>query len=156
MRKQFFKYIIIPLVFLFVAIQFFHPDKNNGELKLAPFFADTNASPEVVTIIKKACIDCHSNKTNYPWYSNIAPLSFKISAHIIEAKEELNFSEWKSYSVKKKDHKLEEIIEVLDEKEMPLQSYLLMHNEARLSKEQVEILKKWAITKRKNYQQRLK
>ncbi len=156
MRKQFLKYIVVPLVILFVAIQFFHPDKNEGEMKLVPFLADTNASSEVGNIIKNACADCHTNSTKYPWYSKIAPISFKMAAHVIEGKEELNFSEWQSYSVKKKDHKLEEIIEVLDEKEMPLKSYLLMHNEARLSNEQVKMIKNWATTKRKAYQQRLK
>jgi len=156
MRKQFFKYIIIPLVFLAVTIQFFHPDKNEGELNLAPFLADTNASVEVGTIIKNACADCHSNHTNYPWYSNIAPISFKMAAHVIEGKEELNFSEWQSYSLKRKEHKLKEIIEELKEKEMPLKSYLLMHPEARLSKEQIDLLINWATTKRKAYQQRLK
>ncbi len=156
MRKQFTKYIIAPLVILMVTIQFFRPDKNEGDMKLAPFLADTNAPTEVGEIIKNACADCHSNRTKYPWYSNIAPISFKMAAHVIEGKEELNFSEWQSYSIKKKDHKLEEIIEELDEKEMPLKSYLLMHNEARLTNKQVEMMKNWASTKRKAYQQRLK
>ncbi len=156
MRKQFVKYIIAPLVILFVTLQFFHPDKNEGDMKLAPFLADTNAPSEIGEIIKKACADCHTNSTKYPWYSKIAPLSFKISTHIIKGKKELNFSEWQSYSIKKREHKLEEIIEELDDKEMPLKSYLLMHEEARLTQKQIKMIKNWATTKRKAYQQRLK
>jgi len=156
MSKQFFKYIIIPLTILFVAIQFFRPERNEGELNLAPFIAETNASKEVVTILKKACTDCHSNKTNYPWYSNIAPFSFKISSHVIEGKDELNFSEWSTFSVKRKEYKMDEIVEFIEKKEMPLQSYLLMHKEAFLTKDEVKMVINWAKENQKTYQEELK
>ena len=81
-------------------------------------------------MLKSSCYDCHSNHTKYPWYNNVTPVSWWIASHISEVKEELNFSEWENYTLKKKKHKLKEIIEETGEGEMPLRSYLWTHVEA--------------------------
>ncbi|MEP2026185.1 heme-binding domain-containing protein, partial [Reichenbachiella sp.] len=94
-------------------------------------------------IIKTSCYDCHSYHTKYPWYTNVAPLSWWIGDHIEEGREHFNLSEWGAYSEKKALHKLEEFYEEVEEGEMPLTSYTLIHGEASLSDEQVKKLVTW-------------
>jgi hypothetical protein len=116
------------------------PSKNTGDAKGLNSIA-TNV--EVDKILNTACYDCHSNHTEYPWYCNIQPIGWWTSHHVNEGKEELNFSEFNSYSLKRKLKKLKEIKEQLDENEMPLSSYTLIHSDAKLSAENKIILIKW-------------
>lgn len=99
---------------------------------------------EIAGILKTSCYDCHTNESLYPWYTNIAPVSWWIKKHINEGRDELNFSEWGSYSLRRKDHKLDEIVEMIDEEEMPLKSYLITHGDASLSAAQKTQLVEWA------------
>ena len=135
-------------------MQFIRPDKNQTDDKdyVLAFESETKPTVEVKELLKTSCYDCHSNQTVYPWYNNIAPVSYWIDEHIEHGKEELNFSEWASYSVKKKDHKLEELIEEVEEGEMPLKEYTWTHAEARFSDEQRKLLMDWAKEARSNYQ----
>ena len=87
---------------------------------------------------------CHSNKTNWPWYSYVAPLSFIVANHVKEARHELNFSLWQTYSKKRKSKKLSELVEEVEEGEMPLFPYPLIHPRAKLSKQEINILISWA------------
>lgn len=144
--------LILALVAL-VVMQFIQPEKNtepNYE-SVQAFVAETKPNAEVTTILKETCYDCHSNNTVYPWYGNIAPLSYWLADHIEEGKEHLNFSAWNSYSAKRKDHKLEELIEEVEEGEMPLESYTWIHESARLSQEQIKAMTDWAATARLQY-----
>ncbi|MFS4456781.1 heme-binding domain-containing protein [Maribacter sp. 2304DJ31-5] len=147
------KKILLVLLILGIAIQFYRPEKNlaQGEHTL-PFLTETNPPNEVRTLLKTACYDCHSNHTNYPWYNNIAPISFWLQDHIKEGKEELNFSDWAQYSNKRKDHKLEELIEEVSENEMPLAEYTWTHKEAVLDREQIDAIVRWAKKTRVLYQ----
>ena len=88
----------------------------------------------------------------YPWYNNIAPISYWLANHVKEGKDHLNFSSWDKYSIKKKDHKLEEIIEMVGEGEMPLWEYTWTHGEARLTQEQRNAVVEWAKRTRILYQ----
>jgi len=134
----------ITLVIIFTIIQFYRPEKNSSsENSISDFLIVTNANDTIKSIIETSCYDCHSNNTNYPWYAEVAPLSWWIAHHVDEAKEELNFSEWSTFSKKKKNHKLKEMIEQLEEREMPLNTYLPMHPEAKLSEEQIALLITW-------------
>lgn len=148
------KKIAILLLVVFLGMQFFRPDKNITEASdyVAAFELETNPSLEVKALLKTTCYDCHSNKTVYPWYSNIAPISYWMDEHIEHGKDELNFSEWASYSVKKKDHKLEELIEEVEEGKMPLKEYTWTHSEARFTDEQRQLLMTWAKEARLKYQ----
>ncbi|MCF6306801.1 MAG: heme-binding domain-containing protein [Flavobacteriaceae bacterium] len=149
--KKIIKYILIILIIALVVMQFIRPDKNEGGYEsLAAFKTETNVPEEVFEILKTNCFDCHSNQTVYPWYAEISPLSYWFKDHIDEGKDELNFSEWKSYSVKKKDHKLEELVEEVEEGEMPLDSYTWIH--AKLSKKDRKTLIVWANLARLPYQ----
>lgn len=128
------KNIGIFLVFLFLAIQSIRIDKTtqpvNSETDL---LALTSANSEVAGMLKTACYDCHSNQPTFPWYTNIAPVSWWIKHHIDEGSHHLNFSIWGTYSGKRKNHKLDECIEMIEEGEMPMNSYTMMHGEAKLT-----------------------
>lgn len=146
------KKIAIALLIVLVGMQFFRPEKNQAEGDyVAAFVAETQPSPEVQGILKSACYDCHSANTNYPWYSNVAPISYWLADHIEEGKEHLNFSDWTNYTDKKKDHKLEELVEEVKEGEMPLNEYTWTHADARLTQEQITALLTWAQETRKKY-----
>lgn len=128
--KKVIKIVLIVALIALIAIQFIRPEKNNlGYESVAAFEAETKPSPEVTAILKKQCYDCHSDQTQYPWYSEIAPASFWLSDHIKDGKKHFNVSAWENYSTKKKDHKLEEFVEMIEKNEMPLESYAFIHGD---------------------------
>jgi len=88
---------------------------------------------DFAVILEKACYDCHSDKPRYPWYSYIAPFSWSIQGHINNAREHLNFTDWKFYSVSEKKELLQDCIDEIKEDAMPLKSYLVFHPKARLT-----------------------
>lgn len=146
------KKILVFLLIVFIIAQFFGPEENLGEVSsIDAFVADTHPPDEVMIVLKQACFDCHSDFTRYPWYSNITPVNYWMDGHIRHGKEELNFSKWSSYSVKRKDHKLEETIEMIEKKEMPLPSYTWTHKDAVLSDDQIKAVKDWAEQVRLGY-----
>ncbi len=139
--------ILIGLAIVFIGIQFIPITLNQSEkVSENDIIVSLNPPQEIAELLKTSCYDCHSNNSKYPWYDKIAPVSWWVAHHIDEAKEELNFSEWVAFTSKRKNHKLEEMIEVLDEGEMPLSSYLIMHGDAKVSTEQAEQLKNWINT----------
>ena len=139
------KALYVLAVFL-VLIQFYRPDLNNSNYESAvnEFIQQNNVTSEVESVLKTSCFDCHSNHTSYPFYAQVAPISFWINHHVEEGKEHLNFSDWNNYSIKKKLHKLDEIIEEIDEHEMPLGSYTLIHRDAKLNEESSNLLINWS------------
>lgn len=144
-KKGIGKKIFLGLGIVFILLQFFmRIDKTVPEFdKGQDFMALTNPPEEVGKLLKSACYDCHSYETEYPWYSNIAPVSAWIGHHIEEGREHLNFSLWGSYELEKAEHKLEECAEETEEKKMPLSSYTITHGDASLSDEQVQLLAEW-------------
>lgn len=139
--------ILLLLLFVFIAIQFIPVKLNQSYITPKEDFIEINQpSSEIAQMIRYSCYDCHSNNTLYPWYDRIAPVSWWINHHIEEGKEELNFSEWSTYPKKRKERKLKEFIEMIEEREMPLKSYLITHGDASLSDENIENLKKWIET----------
>lgn len=146
------KKIAIALLIILIAMQFYRPDKNTAQGDyVAAFEAETQPPTEVKQILKTACYDCHSTNTEYPWYNNIAPVSYWLADHIEDGKRHLNFSDWENYDNKKKDHKLEEVIEEVNEGKMPLNEYTWTHADADLSDEQINVLVSWAEEARKKY-----
>lgn len=134
--KKFFWLIIIILI----GLQFYPVEKTNPPVdeKLV-----LKANAEVKAVFKRACYDCHSNQTVWPWYSNIAPASILLADHVEEGRSELNFSEWRSYSRDKKMHKMEEIWEEIEEGEMPLKGYSVVHG-IELTEEEKALIKDWS------------
>ncbi len=136
--------ILIAVVILLVAIQFITIDKTNPPAEPGKDFVTlTNPPSELGTIIENSCYDCHSNHTKYPWYSNVAPASWLLKSHIDDGRKHLNFSTWGDYNSKKKDHKLEECIEMIKSEEMPMKGYVLLHSEAEITHEQKMFLINW-------------
>ena len=135
------KKILIWAVVLLAAIQFIHPAKNiSTEISAAKIIAPA----EVEQILKTSCNDCHSNNTIYPWYNNIQPVAWWLNHHVDEGKHELNFDEFAAYKPRKQYHKMEELEEMVNEDEMPLPSYLLVHKDAVLNAQQKELLIDWS------------
>lgn len=146
------KKILLVLLVVFVVMQFFQPKKNISETTpKSDFIVNLTPPADVANMLKTSCYDCHSNNTNYPWYGYIAPVSYYLNDHVEDGKKHLNFSDWTTYSDKRKDHKLEEIAEEVAEGKMPLESYLNIHKEAELTQNQVDALVEWvAMTRSMN------
>lgn len=144
------KKIALGLLILFVLLQFIPRGVNKSEEILASDITLNYQVPvEVQSVFKKACYDCHSNNTNYPWYAQVQPFRVILDRHIKNGKEELNFSEFDTYSEKRQYNKLNSIGESIKDETMPLKSYTVMHAEARLTKAEKEIVVKW-ITDTRN------
>lgn len=140
------------LLVVFIIAQFFRPEKNEGEMtSINAFLAETNPPEDVKIILKETCYDCHSDVTEYPWYNNITPVNYWLANHVKHGKKHFNISNWEGNSTKRKDHKFEELIETVEDKEMPLKSYTLTHNEANLSDKQIGAVIDWAKKVRLKY-----
>lgn len=139
------KYILLFLLLGFIVIQFFRPAKNQSGsgVSATDITVLYHVPGNVRTILQNACYDCHSNNTRYPWYVNIQPLGWFMAKHINEGKAELNFNNFGAYSSKRQRNKLKRMKEQVEEGEMPLASYTLMHADARLPAEQKTILVNW-------------
>jgi hypothetical protein len=125
-------------------IQFFPARTNQGINGTANDFIIRYKVPDNVDrLLTSACYNCHSNHTEYPWYSRIQPVGWFIGNHIQEGKEELNLGEFGSYSVRRQKNKLESMADQIERNEMPLPSYRLMHSEARLSEQEKQALASW-------------
>lgn len=139
------KWSLWGLLGILVIAQFIRPKQENPPVVAAEDFLSIAQPPaDVASVLQSACYDCHSHETTYPWYANITPINWWLYDHIEEGREHLNFSIWGTYEPRRADHKLEEIVEVVDEGEMPLQSYTWTHADARLSAEQRSMLTAWA------------
>ena len=140
------KKVLLVILVAFILIQFVRPEKNDSKNEMNAMGTVMEIPVEVTKIIQTSCADCHSNSTKYPWYSEIAPASWYLAQHVKEGKENLNFSEWTTYNKNQQEHILKDIKEVLNEREMPLKSYLLIHKDAKLTENQYQILYDWANT----------
>ena len=140
------KKIILGIVVLLVIIQFFRPEKNSSTGISENHISKKYATPdEVKIILDKACYDCHSNNTNYPWYANFQPVAWWLDHHVDEGKGEINFDEFLTYPAKKARHKMEEVNEMVKEGEMPLNSYTWVHKDAVLTQAEKLVLAEWAV-----------
>lgn len=146
------KKILGTLLILFIISQFFGPKQNNGDIAtIEPFLEETNPPEDVKVILKETCYDCHSDFTRYPWYSRITPIDYWMAGHVKDGKKHFNVSTWSDASLKRRDHKFEELIEMVEIKEMPLPSYTWTHKEAKLSDEQIASVVAWAKGVREAY-----
>jgi hypothetical protein len=149
MLKKILKRTFQILLLAFIIIQFIRPAKNKSEGVSNNDISKVYSVPEdVQTILKTSCYDCHSNNTVYPWYANIQPAAWWLNDHIQEGKRELNFSEFASYRIGRQYRKLDEINEQVKEGEMPLDSYLWIHTNAKLDDKQKLTLAKWVTSVR--------
>jgi len=134
------KKILLWIVGVFIVMQLVPVDRTNKPVDKKQNFVDVLQPPkQVQEILKNACYDCHSNEVKYPKYAYVAPISWSIKHHINEGRERVNFSEWTSYNAEQKDHILDDVIESVQNKEMPLKGYIPMHSEANLTDAQRKI-----------------
>lgn len=146
------KKIGLALLVVLVIAQFFGPEKNLGDTaSVAAFEAETNPPEDVKLILENTCYDCHSDVTRYPWYDKITPVNYWLAGHIKDGKKHFNVSNWEGNSIKRKDHKFEELIEEVEEGEMPLNSYTWTHGDAKLTNAQIEAVVNWAKNVRLKY-----
>ncbi|WP_088323835.1 heme-binding domain-containing protein [Polaribacter tangerinus] len=141
---------------IFVVTQFFRPQKNTGNIAtVTAFEAETKPPASVKNILRTSCYDCHSSSTNYPWYNVITPVNYWLESHIKDGKKHLNFSKWNTYSLKRKEHKMDELHEEVAEGKMPLDSYTWTHADANLTPNQIAEIVTWAKNIQQNYKQQL-
>ncbi|MGB4775093.1 MAG: heme-binding domain-containing protein [Daejeonella sp.] len=144
------KKILLILFIAFILIQFIRPEKNLSAGQ-APddIFNRYPATGNVKHLVITACYDCHGNNTNYPWYATIQPVAWWLTRHVKQGKRHLNFNEFAKYTAKRADHKLEEVIDEVNEDKMPLKSYTFIHRNAELTKAQRKEITDWAAATRK-------
>ena len=144
-----FKRIAVILLVILIGIQFIRPEKNIAPAPFPNNIAVVSSLPDSVSnILKKSCYDCHSNNTQYPWYSSFQPVSGWLNHHIEEGKDEVNFDEFATYKIGRQYRKLLEIKEQLEKDEMPLSSYTLIHKDAKLNEVEKKLLIDWAESAR--------
>jgi hypothetical protein len=143
--RNYVKKISLVLLIIFVVIQFFQPEANKTTTASVNHIAKLyNVPTNVEQVLIDACYDCHSNNTNYPWYSNIQPIAWWLDEHIKDGKKHLNFDEFATYKLRRQYHKMEEVITEVKAGEMPLKSYTLIHSSAKLTSQQQVLLTQWA------------
>ena len=143
MRRS--RIILLSLLAAVALMQLIRPSRNrNNNQSPADDITKVYSMPaNVQKVLKIACYDCHSNNTQYPWYTNIQPVGWWMAHHVNEGKEELNFNEYGSYSPKRQRNKLKRIRDEVEEDKMPLGSYTIIHTDARLTAQQKDLLIKW-------------
>lgn len=136
--------ILLAILIVFIIIQFIQPARNNDGQVSPTDISNTYVIPKNVnTIFKNACYDCHSNNTNYLWYSNVQPIAWLIARDIKKGKEKLNFNEFGSLSSRKQISRLQEIENIIKAGKMPLPSYKLLHKNARITDDDNKTLIEW-------------
>ena len=138
------KKILSGVVTGFVVIQFIQPARNKSDKILPTDITNTVAVPnQVLSILQVSCYDCHSNNTHYPWYSFIQPAAWWMASHIRKGKANLNFSDFGTYSNHKQQSKLQAIINSINDKTMPLNSYTTLHKNTNLTAGNKGLLLDW-------------
>ena len=140
-KHKTFKILLMSLVFLLIAIQFIVPEKNISNIPSGKTFVDRfKVDEKVHGLLSVSCFDCHSNNTHYPWYTNIQPVGWFLADHINEGKEKLNFDLINSYDNEKLASKFKKIIKEIKKGDMPLNSYVLIHQNANLNESDKQLL----------------
>jgi hypothetical protein len=137
--KQFPKRLGLALIVILIGIQFIPVGKSNP-----PERGVAAAPAQVQALLRRACFDCHSHETVWPWYSRIAPVSLLIARDVKKGRKEVNFSTWDKYDQKRKARKLTEIAKQVEKGDMPLFYYLPLHPAAKLSPTERELIVNWA------------
>lgn len=147
--RSIFKWVVIILFAAFVIIQFVRPARTNPPVDPAKTIdSNLQVSPQVAAIFDRSCNDCHSNKTVWPWYTNVAPVSWLLTSHVNEGRHDMNLSEWGSYDKDKQSRRLRDMCEQIQDGNMPLSTYTPLHPKAKLSAEDVKTICDWANAER--------
>ena len=149
MLRRIAKWFFVILVILFLAIQFVRPARTNPAVdESRTIFARTQMPPLVAAIFNRSCVDCHSNKTVWPWYTNVAPISWFITGHVNDGRQMMNLSEWGRMDQDRQSKKLRQMCEEVTDGAMPLSSYTPLHSGSKLSPADVKTLCDWTDAER--------
>lgn len=151
MKRSFkiLRWLVILLAAAFVIIQFVRPARTNPPVDPAKSIeANLQVSPQVAAIFDRSCNDCHSNKTRWPWYSNVAPVSWFVIGHVNDGRSAMNLSEWGAYDKDKQSHRLRDMCEQVQDGEMPLSTYTPLHPGSTLSAADKKTVCDWANSER--------
>ena len=147
--KKTLKIAAIVFVVVFLGMQAVRPARSNPPVdESQTIFARTQMTPQVAAIFDRSCRDCHSNKTVWPWYTQVAPISWWLANHVNEGRQNLNLSEWAKLNSDRQDRKLRQICDEVQDGGMPLSSYTPMHPQAKLSDQDKKILCDWTDAER--------
>lgn len=150
--KKIIKISLIVIAAIVILIQLYRPERfTTAEVTENHITKKLNVPPDVEKILKRSCFDCHSNHTTWPWYSNIAPMSWLVADDVKKGRNKMNFSEWGKMSASKQGIKLDKICEEITEGEMPLKQYLMIHKDAELSQADKDLLCNWAQNELKKF-----
>lgn len=138
-----FRKILIVVLLLFIVLQFFRPARNNTADAAKNIATLYNVPPNVGTILRTSCMDCHSNKTHYPWYAEVQPVGWWLNNHITNGKRHLNFDDFAGMRVAMQNKRMQDCLEQLKNDEMPLGSYTLIHRNAILNDSDKDVLSAW-------------
>ena len=142
--KKLFLVKLLVLLIAFIIFQFIRPDRNiSGQVFQTDISKTYNIPKDVYSLLKNACYDCHSNNTNYPWYSKIQPIGWFLAQDINDGKAQINFSEFGSLSTRRQISRLKNMISRIKDGSMPLPMYQLMHPNASLTEDQKQLLIDW-------------
>jgi hypothetical protein len=154
MIRKILKVLLIAIVVLIIGVQFARPARTNPPVdESQTIFARTQMPPQVAAIINRSCADCHSNKTEWPWYSNVAPVSWFVTGHVNDGRKVMNLSEWAKLDRDRQDRRLRQICDQVEDGNMPLSSYTPMHPRARLSDGDKKTLCDWTDAERERLEQ---
>lgn len=142
--KKWLKRIGIVAIVLLVAIQVYQPTRTNPAVDpKQEIHGVLKVEPAVATILNRSCNDCHSNRTNWPWYSRVAPASWLVVSDVQRGRSAVNFSEWGRYSLQDQRKQLKEVCSAVAEGEMPASQYTLIHRSAKLSADERSAVCRW-------------
>ena len=152
--KKILKGFLIILVVILIGIQFVRPALTNPPVDESQTInSQMQMTPEVASILDRSCRDCHSNKTVWPWYTKVAPVSWWLSNHVNDGRRSLNMSEWGKLPNDRQERKLRQICDEVQDSVMPLSSYLPMHPKAKLSEQDKKTLCDWTDKERERLAQ---
>jgi len=147
------KILVVILMISFATIQLKRPYRTNPPINLSyTLEAHAKVTPEIEAILSRACADCHSDQTRWPWYSNVAPVSWVVSGHVNDGRRSLNLSEWEKPDAGKRrisaSDRLQQMCTMAQMGMMPLDSYTMFHNDAKLSDQDIQTLCDWTDRER--------
>jgi hypothetical protein len=139
------KKTLVALVVLLALAQLVRPERNLGTAEGPNYIGLKHpVSPELRGLLQRACYNCHSNHTTYPWYAEIQPVGWWLAYHVKDGRRHFNLSEFGTYNAKREAEKLKETAGEVREGGMPLPSYTWMHPEARLTEAERKLIIDWA------------
>ena len=138
------KWVLVAICLIFIGLQFTNPRHTNPPFDESKTLESMTVVPsEVSGIFAHSCNDCHSNATNWRWYTYVAPVSWLTVGHVTKGRSELNFSEWGTYGARMKQTRLGAICDLTEKEAMPLPSYAFVHRDVKLSRDQVRAICEW-------------